>query len=183
MTQPAGPAWCDQFPGSASLDDLIEPFRSKAAAFIDALRDAGAAVTVNATYRPPERAYLMHYCCLIAGYRDQEKVFHQISPNDVDPFSGVDIDWSCGGDIGAARAAAVAMCQKYNITYPAALISNHTLRRAIDMIIQFKGSIRVLDARGIEHSATCQSDLWPVGASYGVIKLPRDLPHWSSDGR
>jgi hypothetical protein len=48
------------------VDDLQEPFRSKTTAFLGALADAGARVTIAATLRPPQRAYLMHYSSLIA---------------------------------------------------------------------------------------------------------------------
>ncbi|HEY2010515.1 MAG TPA: hypothetical protein VGH23_16115 [Rhizomicrobium sp.] len=182
MAESAGAQWCARFPTSASLGDLAEPFQGNAKAFIDALRDAGASVSINATYRPPERAYLMHFCCLVAGYRDEGKVFHQIAPGDVPAMQGVDIDWTCGGDPGGARAAAVAMRQGYEIAYPAALVSNHTRRLAIDMTIQFTGAISVKTGHGSLAAAACQSDLWPVGKSYGVIKLPSDAPHWSVDG-
>lgn len=178
----SGAQWCDEFPGSIALEDLLEPFRSKAAAFIDAMRGAGASVMVSATFRPPERAYLMHFCCLVAGYRDKAKVFHQIAPGDVPPMAGVDIDWTCGGDPGAARSAAVAMVKAYEIAYPAALVSNHTRRLAVDMTIKWQGSIIVRDARGIDHSVAALVDLYAIGASYGVNKLATDPPHWSADG-
>lgn len=180
---PSGPAWCTLFPTSQSLSDLVDPFRADASEFINALRTAGASVTISATYRPPERAFLMHYCCLVAGYRDAQKIFHQIAPSDVPPFAGIDIDWTCGGDGGAARAAAVAMRQGYDIAFPAALVSRHTQRLAVDMTITFQGVIQVQSATGSQIPAACQSDLWPIGASYGVHKLPSDPPHWSSDGR
>lgn len=182
MSEPAGNAWCERFPTSVLLSDLAQPFQAAASGFIDALRGAGASVSIGATYRPSERAYLMHFACLIAGYRDQQQVFHQISPMDVPPMKGVEIDWTVGGDAGAARTAAVAMVRRYEIEYPAALVSNHTRRLAIDMTMHWAGTISVKDARGIEHACTKQSDLWPIGASYGVHKLPSDPPHWSSDG-
>lgn len=175
-------AWCTRFPASASLDDLNDPFRGNAVGFIDALRDAGASVMVNATYRPPERAYLMHFACLVAGYRDAQKIFHQMDPADVPPMKGVDIDWTCGGDLQAARTAAAAMVAGYQIDYPAALVSNHTRRLAVDMTIGFKGAIHVRNKYGTLAPAACQSDLWPIGASFGVHKLPDDPPHWSVDG-
>lgn len=182
MAEGAGAHWCARFAGSDSLDDLVEPFRSSVTAFLAALRAAGAAVTIAATFRPPERAYLMHWCCLVAGYRDRQQVFHQIAPGDVPPMAGVDIDWSCGGDSGAARVAALAMRKAYGIVFPAACVSDHTLRKAVDMDIAFKGAIMVRDALGQNRPAACESDLWTIGATYGVIKLPNDGPHWSFDG-
>ncbi len=180
--KPAGPDWCDAFPGSNSTGDLVEPFRSGVISFIGALRAAGAAVQKNATYRPPERAYLMHWCCLIAGYRGKDNVFHQIAPGDVPAMTGVDIDWTCGGDPGGARSAAIAMRDKFQIVYPAALQSRHTQRRAIDMTITWQGSILVLSKNGNAMAAAALSDLFPIGATYGVMKLKDDIPHWSDDG-
>jgi hypothetical protein len=100
----------------------------------------------------------------------------------VPPMTGVNIDWTQGGDRAAARAAAREMMAGYNIAYPAALVSRHTQRRAIDITIRWKGTIIVKDARGVEHACVNEHDLWPIGASYGVHKLPSDPPHWSEDG-
>ena len=47
---------------STSVDDLVEPFRANAKAFIKALTDAGATVSVSATRRSDKRAYLFHWC-------------------------------------------------------------------------------------------------------------------------
>ena len=64
--EPSGPAWVARFPGSASPDDCIEPFRSSLKAFLAALAAAGAQVDIAATFRPSERAYLMHWSWKIA---------------------------------------------------------------------------------------------------------------------
>ena len=53
---------------------------------------------------------------------------------------------------------------------------------AMDITIKWSGTIQVIDARGVTQNVMKQQDLWPVGASYGVHKLPSDAPHWSSDG-
>jgi hypothetical protein len=37
-------------------------------------------------------------------------------------------------------------------------------------------TIGSLPRTGLNH------DLWAVGATYGVLKLPSDPPHWSSNG-
>lgn len=174
MAEPSGAQWCARFPTSVSLDDLAEPFRSKARAFVQALRDAGASVTVSATYRPAERAYLMHWCCMIAdGGQD---------PAAVPPKPGVAIDWCHGADLAAAKAAAQAMRQGYGIVYPAALESRHTQRLAVDMTIRFQGALQVRTGNGVGAAVASQGDLVPVGRSYGVFKLLSDPPHWSSDG-
>lgn len=187
MAEPSGPQWCARFPGSASTSDLSPEFRPGAEAFIAALKVSGASVTISATFRPPERAYLMHFCCLVAGYRDKAGIFHQIAPEAVPPFKGVDIDWTHGGDVGAARAAAVQMRVGYMIAFPAALVSNHTRRDAIDMTIRWTGTLKISDAHGKEHliGAPCDGSnpqLHTVGATFGVLKLVSDAPHWSRDG-
>lgn len=170
----SGPGWCDLFQTSTSLEDLAPEFRRCVARFIAALRDAGAAVQISATYRPVQRAYLMHWCCMIAdGGQD---------PAAVPSMDGVPIDWTHGGDRAAAKAAARAMKAKYSIRYPAALVSRHTQRRAIDMTITWQGIVRVRDANDHRYPAASLSDLYSIGASYGVHKLEGDRPHWSDDG-
>jgi len=160
---PAGPAWVKLFPTSTSLDDLVEPFQSGCRAFIASLEASGAAVIISATYRPPERAYLMHYCSMIADNGQ--------APDSVPPMAGVDIEWNLGTP-QATIAACKAMMAAYGIAYPAALVSRHTQRLAIDMTI-------------IDPPAQGNA-LYALGAPFGVIKLPlsvlNDPPHWSNDG-
>lgn len=170
----SGAPWCLQFPTSTSLADLVPPFRSAALAFVQSLRTAGASVSIAATYRPPERAYLMHWSCMIGGGGQD--------PAAVPSMHGVSIDWTHGGNIAAARAAAREMMQGYEIKFPAALVSRHTQGLAIDMSIAFQGSISVRDKSGELKNVAAQVDLYSIGASYGVHKLIVDLPHWSSDG-
>lgn len=179
MTEASGPEWCDRFPTSISLDDLQWKFAENTQGFINAIEQAGGTVSVSATYRPAERAYLMHWCCLIAS--------GQAKPSAVPAMAGVAIDWTHAGTSAAAVAAARAMMTKYNIAYPAALISRHTQRRAIDMTIGWKGVLKIKDAHGVSHviPAPCDGSnraLWEVGATFGVIKLASDPPHWSDDG-
>ena len=180
MSEPSGPLWCARFPGSTSPDDLLPAFRSRVQAFISAMQRGGATVSIGATYRPPERAYLMHWCCILANSGQD--------PDAVQPMAGVDIDWSHGGDINAARAAARAMMTGYDIQFPAALVSRHTQRRAIDMTIGWSGTITVNDFDGQARTVSMpprsgsNSVLVDVGRSFGVIKLLTDPPHWSDDG-
>ncbi len=186
MLQPSGPAWCDKFPTSVSLDDLAKPFQDGARRFLEALKAAGASVIVAATYRPMERAYLIHWCCEIAGYRN--KATGHWSQSDPSLAQGaaaeaLGIDWTHAGDRKAAIEAAREMVDVFGIAYPAALVSRHTQRLAIDMSVRWAGIVQVVDARGVSHDCAAQEDLWPIGASYGVHKLPSDAPHWSSDGR
>lgn len=175
MSEPSGAAWCERFPTSTSINDLQPQFAECVSGFIHAVESAGASVHVSATYRPAERAFLMHYCCKIAD--------REILPVAIPKMAGVDIDWSHGNDLAAAVAGAKAMKEGYGIAYPAALVSRHTQRLAVDMTVSWKGAITVRDARGVDHACHIQQDLWPIGASYGVHKLASDPPHWSSDGK
>lgn len=170
MTDPSGAQWCAQFPGSHDLGDLAEPFQTGAKAFIAEVQHAGATVHLSATYRPPQRAYLMHWAWEIA-----RKGF---DPAAVPAMDGVEIQW----DHPDAGAAAEAMVEGFGLKVEAVLASRHTERHAVDMTINWAGVIHVKDKRGIEHAVSRQEDLWPIGASFGLIKLPRDAPHWSNDG-
>jgi hypothetical protein len=180
MSEPSGPQWCVRFPTSASLDDLLPDFGDACRAFISAMQRGGATVSIAATYRPPERAYLMHWCCMIGGSGQD--------PAAVPPMAGVDIDWSCGHNPAQAKSAAQAMMAKYDIQFPAALVSRHTQRRAVDMTIAWSGTLNITDFDGAAHAIASSPkngsnpDLIAVGKGFGVIKLVSDPPHWSDDG-
>ena len=180
MAEHAGAQWCARFPSSTSLDDLTPEFGDKVRAFLSALSRAGARVSIADTWRPPQRAYLMHWCCMVGGSGQD--------PHAVPPMPGVTIDWSCGGSIAGARDAARAMMADYAIQFPAALESRHTQRRAIDMTIGWTGTLAIRDFNGNMHTIASgprdgsNPDLIRVGASFGVIKLASDPPHWSDDG-
>lgn len=186
MTTPAlispGAWWCAQFPTSVRLEDLAPPFRGKAAAFLDAV-EAGVGhpcYTISATYRPPERAYLMHWSCMLANSGQD--------PAHIPAMDGVAIDWTAGGDRAAARAGAAAMVKAYNIAFPAALVSRHTQRRALDVTFTIpsrpKAPYRFTDGAGQTWSfgPNDLNLLYRFGATFGVIKLESDPPHWSDDG-
>ena len=100
MRTPSGAQWCARFPTSTELVALQPDFMRRCSAFIGALRAGGATVHISATYRPPERAYLMHWACMIGGAGQD--------PAAVPPMAGVDIDWTHGGDPKAAGSAAKA---------------------------------------------------------------------------
>ncbi len=175
----SGAAWEAQFPTSRSIDALTPDFKKKVGSFTDALKAAGIKIKIAATYRPKERAYLMHYCCKIAN--------GDIAADKVPPMAGVDIDWvhrdATGKmDANASRAAARAMMQAYVIRYPAALSSRHTQRRAIDMTITGFKDKTVKNAQGEDIVIGGTADLHALGKTYGVIKLASDPPHWSDDG-
>ena len=181
----SGKDWVAKFPTSRSVDDLEPAFKANVQRFLGALAAAGATVVINATYRPKERAYLMHYAFRVAR--------QGLNPLDVPVRSGVDIQWAhrtAAGklDLTASRKAAEEMVIGYDIAFKPALNSNHTLKLAIDMTISWSGDLKIADASGkvvtIGAPRTGQnSKLITVGASYKVIKLVSDPPHWSADGR
>lgn len=152
MTE-AGAGWVEQFPTSRSTATLVQPFRVKVQRFITELERRGCVVKINATHRPEERAYLMHWAWRIV--RDGH------DPALVPAHEGIDITWT--------RAGAAEMVEGYGLAYQPSLTSRHIQRRAIDMTITgWTGTASALHA---------------LGASYGVHKLVSDLPHWSDDGR
>src|SRR5262249_36784447 len=126
--EPSGIIWVDRFPTSKSTDTLVDGFRQKCDAFLAALKNAGASVTINATLRPPERAYLMHWSFATST--------GEFDPEDVPPHAGVDIEWvhrkSNGSpDLAASRAAAAAMVHGYDIAFAPSLKSMHIAGKAI----------------------------------------------------
>lgn len=187
----SGPQWVDRFRGSASLRDLRATFRDNVEAFVGALRAAGATVTIAATYRPPERAYLMHWSWLI--------VKRDIDPTTIPSMAGVDINWVHEDAQGkysrqSSLAAAKSMVSGFDIQrlgVAPALKSRHTLGLGIDMEISWGGTLVLPDAYGnvIEVKTYPRSglnmELRRIGESYGVIKYCRsgqDKPHWSDNG-
>lgn len=175
----SGPQWVARFPGSRSVFDTKEPFVGKLTRFHQALRDAGASVSISATFRPPERAYLMHFSFRIA----REK----LDPRSVPPMAGVNIQWD-HGNLAASRNAAERMVAAYGIAFKPSLTSHHTRGLAIDMTITWAGVLKIKDAAGNVRSIGAPRNgkqnqtLHAVGSTYGVIKLVSDPPHWSNDG-
>ncbi len=176
----SGPHWYNFFPTSRSILDLASPFRQKVQAFQKALVDAGAQTIITATYRPPERAYLMHYAARIDR--------RQIAPQDVPSMAGVDIDWVHYTNAGSLLAAA-QMVDAYGLGgNPVALKSLHTQRLAIDWNITWEGTLKIKDGDGnivqigAPRDSSNNTTLFDVGASYGVYKLESDPPHWSYNG-
>jgi len=182
----SGKDWVSRFPNSNRVEDLKEPFRTRAAAFVDALRKANATVSISSTYRPPERAYLMHYAYLVAkGLLD---------PSAAPANDGVGIDWihrdaQGGVDLAASRHAAGEMVAAYGIVFAPSLSSRHTEGLAIDMDISWQGALPLARPGGggpaviqsLPHTGANQ-ELHAFGAQYGVFKLLTDPPHWSVDG-
>ena len=183
---PSGPQWVSQFPTSDSTNTLQEPFRTNVNRFIAALTAAGAPPRDLTTFRPPQRAYLMHYSYRIAN--------QGLDPQTVPPMAGVAIDWvhrNPNGtvNLAASRLAAQQMVQAYGIAYPPVLMSRHEEGRAIDMTISWTGTLNIVNGSGtavtintLPRNGAQNTSLHQVGASYGVLKLVADPPHWSTDG-
>jgi hypothetical protein len=181
----SGPSWVQQFPTSTSLDDLVEPFRTNVQNFLSALKAAGASVSIADTLRPQQRLDLMYYSYQVAH--------SGLDPAKVPPIPNVDIEWVHSDDQGnpdtsASTAAAAQMVAAYGIVFSPALQSLHALGEAIDMDISWVGDLTISNADGsttVISAAPANGQnpaLHQVGATYGVIKLLTDPPHWSSTG-
>ncbi|MEG3437138.1 transglycosylase SLT domain-containing protein [Pannus brasiliensis CCIBt3594] len=182
----SGASWVNLFPTSRSVEDLEVTFANKVKRFLAALRDAGAEVKINATYRPPERAYLMHWCW---------KIHKGIcKPEEVPSREGVNIVWSHDTP-EKSRSAAREMVNGYgmqNLEVAPSLKSRHILRRAIDMNVSWTGNLEIRTADGRPRVITSNPkdgtnpDLIEVGKTYGVVHFDpphKDRPHWSEDGK
>jgi len=180
--------WADTHANvSRNVEDLAEPFRSKAKAFIKALQDAGAQVTVTTTRRSAKRAYLFHWSWLVALGKSSA------AEADRHPMPGVDIRWDHADD-AASKAGAAQMVSGFGLAVPPkstnapSLTSNHIEGTAIDMAITWTGTIQVKKPDGTSVAIPFMTDvnrntlLHAVGADYGVRKLVTDAPHWSERG-
>ena len=185
--RPAGPEWVSKFPGSKAPQACVSPFRENLIAFLDALRASGATIGLNATFRPPERAYLMHCAWDIAK--------NMIDPATMPTHPNVAIEWVLKGangqpDFPKSRTAARLMVEKFGMAAQAALSSRHTEGLAVDMNVSWEGNLSIANAKGkiITIDSGPRDGMNPhlavVGKTYGVIKaiFPDDPPHWSSDG-
>ncbi len=182
--QLSGAAWWHanqgKYVNSERLDDLEPVFRDKAKRFVTAMRTGGAQVLISSTRRNKIRAYLMHYSWAISE--------GEIAAANVPAEAGCTIIWDHGNVI-KSKAAAKDMKELFNIAYKPSLTSRHIDGKAIDMTISWAGTLRMADGQGRPVSVPPPSPgslnamLHRVGASYGVIKLLGDPPHWSSDGR
>lgn len=179
----SGAAWWKanqaRYPNSDKLADLASPFREHVAAFIDALKEAGAKVAVSATRRNRTRAHLMHYPWRVAR--------GEVAPKDVPAVPGLAIRWD-HGDLARSRKGAREMSDLFGIAFEPSLTSLHIEGRAIDMTIGWTGTIDIRDNLGKRHqlstprSGQDNSQLHAIGASFGVRKLLTDPPHWSDTG-
>lgn len=83
--------------GQFLAGDLEPTFGANATSFVDALKPAGASAGIAATYRPRERAYLMHYSSMIAR--------GEIQAANVPAMDGVNIEWVRDTDEDSKQAA------------------------------------------------------------------------------
>lgn len=171
-----------KYPNSSDLDDLSEPFREYVIKFVAALRSAKARVTIRSTRRNEIRAYLMHYSWDITN--------RSIPPQEVPKMPGVDIEWY-HGDKDASLKGAREMFNLFNLAHRPSLRSNHIKGLAIDMNITWTGDLILgpLPNGGFEgisegpKNGASNKRLHEIGREFGVIKLAKDPPHWSSNGR
>ena len=75
------------------------------------------------------------------------------------------------------------MVSGYGIVYAPALVSRHSQGRAIDMNITNYLKKKFVNANKVATTVTSAAELHALGATFGVIKLASDPPHWSDDGR
>lgn len=180
----SGAAWWRanqaKFPNSDRLGDLVHPFRERATLFVNALRSAGAQVTLSSTRRNATRAHLMHYCwCIARG---------EINPTAVPSRAGLSIRWD-HGDATRSKQGAQEMVDLFGIAFKPSLTSLHIEGRAIDMTIRWSDKLVIRDSFGKKFTLTAprsgeiNADLHRIGASFGVFKLLSDPPHWSETGK
>lgn len=182
-SQLSGEAWWHaneaRFANSDKIDDLVPDFAAKVRSFIDAMRGGGASVRISSTRRNKVRAYLMHYSFRVAA--------GEIAASAVPPEPGCIIVWDHGAT-AASRQAAREMRDLFNIAFRPSLRSRHIDGKAIDMTIAWNGSLQMRNGQGQAvvvpppGSGDLNATLHRVGATFGVIKLVSDKPHWSTDG-
>lgn len=188
----SGAGWVSKFQGRSDTASMSATFKANTDAFLAALQAAGAHVTVAATFRPPERAYMMHWSWKLSK--------GLVKAHDIPAKSGVNINWvhknsSGQPDENLSMLAAKQMVSAFGMSglnVAPALQSRHTEGNAIDMNISWQGVLNIRNKSGNIVSITSSpkdgmnTDLHAVGATYGVIKFrggSKDKPHWSTDGR
>lgn len=180
----SGAAWWHanegQFANSRKIEDLTPGFREDVERFIAAMRAGGATVSISSTRRNKVRAYLMHFSFRIAN--------GEIAASAVPPEPGCQIIWD-HGNAAASRNAAREMRDLFNIAFKPSLTSNHIVGKAIDMTITWNGTLHMVDGQGRNVAVpqpspgSLNAKLHQVGATYRVLKLLSDAPHWSTNGR
>jgi hypothetical protein len=169
----------DKYPNSEKINALLPVFADKVQKFVNALRKAGADVYVSATLRNPARAKLMYYSHKLSRGEMRTK--------EIPKIDGCDIVWDHGNE-KLSQAAAKEMAELFKVVYEPSLASLHIPGKAIDMTIKWTKTITIVDANGRDvkiagpGNGASSAALHKVGASYGVIKLLKDAPHWSING-
>jgi hypothetical protein len=180
----SGAAWWHanqaRFGNSHKTADLVPGFREDVERFIAAMRAGGANIQISSTRRNKVRAYLMHFSWRIAK--------GEIAASNVPPEPGCQIIWD-HGNTAKSRAAAQEMKDLFNIAFKPSLTSNHIAGKAIDMTISWNGTLNMVDGQGRAVAVpppspgSLNAKLHRIGASYNVLKLLSDPPHWSTNGR
>ncbi len=200
VLQKSGRQWVQQFVGSTGVSDLTPEFAARFVAFKAALEEAAIGVRITATYRPPERSYMMYWA--------QEIACGRVSPDKVPPFVAevkghgpVLIDWAHwdaqgNADLAAAKLAATDMRNAFGITGDRPVgkpyQSNHNKRQAVDMRLTPDWGIgmTVKDKGGNPQYIKTKVQLFGIGQTYGVIhwdlrpnkNAKVDDIHWSITG-
>lgn len=165
------------------LEYLNGRFKGNTTRFVIALRKAGATVSIGSTLRHKTRAHLMHYSWQVSKGK--------VRARDVPSLSGLSIEWD-HGDEATSRKAAGVMKRLFNMAYYASLTSNHIRGHAVDMTISWKGNLIIKKVPGRSQPTTIVSgprsgagnrELHRIGREFGVLKLLKDKPHWSQNGR
>lgn len=199
----SGQDWWEDFHPPMDIAWLEPAFQQNVSRFVLALADQSIIPNVISVYRPPERAYLMHYCFKIATGLAPEKI-------DERPDT-VAISWKhyrADGtyDPVASIAAAKELAVRFGIydpdpvngrknPSPPAYPSNHSTGIAVDIKFTWTGektvprgdgpgtlTIRPQDlTKGVNDPA--RIDLSLLGKTYGVIRTNHKSNHWSTTGR
>lgn len=176
------PGWCTSqgFSNSSSLDDLKGDFKEKAKTVINAVRSAGATVSVSSTLRHPGRAAMMAYA-------------RHFSDNQGKVTTAKSMLKGLGVEVSGNKAGASAANASFGVgTNPVGLTSNHISGQAVDISISGLNSQASLSLgneklsvekgsgsadrlnKTLRKSRTFDNFRW-----YGT----GDPPHWSINGR
>lgn len=177
--QLSGANWWQQngarFADSTDTVSLMPAFAASVDAFVAALERAGAYVSISATKRSAELAWVMRTAGDIAR--------NTIEPHQVEPDPTVGILWN-HGDPQRSQDAAEEMVQMFGGVEAPAIDSPELTGTAIAMDVRWYAPIAVRDAWGAvvpldrpRLGARCP-DLHRVGRSYGVVKTPFDPLRW-----
>ena len=180
----SGVRWHSEFPTSKSTGDLASPFRENVERFLAAVAMAGVEYSIAATFRPLERAWLMHWAWKIAHGYDTGAV----PDKDCVDIQWVHLDANGNYDAATSRQAAIDLNARYQTRVEPALFSLHISGHAIDVSMAWTDTIFIEDGNGktvaVPAGTGARSEVMhAVGGTYGVVKRVCDPPHWSIDGR